>query len=188
MKPKAIFLAVNPILVNRVYVPEVIGQFKEHVELDSSIIIGENVSDYIDVLKDVRYILSTWGMPSLPEEKIRNFFPSLKVVFYAAGSVQDFARPFINCGVKVSSAWGANAVPVAEYTAAQIILAGKGFYQATSKTRIDYKNAREYCDSYPGNYHTNVGILGAGMIGSKVIELLKPYKLNIFVFDPFLTI
>ena len=46
-----------------------------------------------------------------------------------AGSVQYFARPFLNLGIKVFSAWAAKAVPVAEYTVAQIILAGKGFFQ-----------------------------------------------------------
>ena len=31
-----------------------------------------------------------------------------------------------------------------------------------------------------------IGIIGAGMIGKLVIEMLAPYKLNVFVFDPFL--
>ena len=64
----------------------------------------------------------------LTEEQIAEYLPSLKAVFYAAGSVQAFARPFLNRGIQVFSAWAANAVPVAEYTVAQIILAGKGFY------------------------------------------------------------
>ena len=46
-----------------------------------------------------------------------------------AGSVQYFARPFIEAGIEVFSAWAANAVPVAEYTVAQIILANKGYFQ-----------------------------------------------------------
>lgn len=75
------------------------------------------------------YLFSTWGMPALGKEQIRAYFPSLKAVFYAAGSVQGFAREYLEAGVQVFSAWAANAVPVAEFTVAQILLAGKGYFQ-----------------------------------------------------------
>ena len=78
--------------------------------------------------KDVEYIFATWGMPTFTEEEIRSFLPSLKTVFYAAGTVRYFAEPFLKCGVRVHSAWAANAIPVAEYAVAQIILANKGYY------------------------------------------------------------
>lgn len=78
--------------------------------------------------RDTEFVFSTWGIPVFTEEEIKEYLPSLKAVFYGAGSVQKFARPFLNCGVKVFSAWAANAVPVAEYTVAQIILANKGFF------------------------------------------------------------
>ena len=68
-------------------------------------------------------------MPALGKEQILAYFPSLKAVFYAAGSVQGFAREYLEAGVQVFSAWAANAVPVAEFTVAQILLAGKGYFQ-----------------------------------------------------------
>ncbi len=37
-----------------------------------------------------------------------------------------------------------------------------------------------------GNFDTTVALLGAGMIGKKVIELMKPFRLRAIVFDPFL--
>ena len=83
----------------------------------------------IHAFADVTELFSTWGMPVFSEEEIRRCFPRLECVFYAAGSVQSFARPFLNCGVKVISAWAANAIPVAEFTVAEIILANKGFYR-----------------------------------------------------------
>ena len=72
--------------------------------------------------RDTRYLFSTWGMPRFEEQEIRNCLPSLRAVFYAAGSVQSFAAPFLDAGVAVFSARAANAVPVAEYTVAQILL------------------------------------------------------------------
>ena len=73
---------------------------------------------------DTECIFSTWGMPSFTSEEIKKYLPSLKAIFYGAGTVQHFARPFIESGIKVFSAWGANAVPVAEYTVAQIFPTG----------------------------------------------------------------
>ena len=62
-------------------------------------------------------------MPEFTENEIKTYLPSLRAVFYGAGTVQAFARPILNSGVEVFSAWAANAVPVAEYTVAQIVLA-----------------------------------------------------------------
>lgn len=137
-----------------------------------------------DALRDAEVIFSTWGMPCLTEEEIREYLPSLKAVFYGAGTVQAFARPFLRRGVQVFSAWAANAVPVAEFAVAQIILANKGFFRVMGYT--DKNASRALAETYPGNFHSRVGILGAGMIGKLVIKLLKSFDLEVAVFDPFL--
>lgn len=137
-----------------------------------------------ETFKNVEYVFSTWGMPTFTEEEIKKYLPSLKAVFYGAGTVQSFARPFLNCGVKVFSAWAANAVPVAEYTVAQIILANKGFFKTMYYT--DRLIARKEFENYSGNYGAKIGIIGVGMIGSLVVQMLKSYHLEVLVFDPFL--
>ncbi len=134
--------------------------------------------------KDTGFIFSTWGMPGFTEDEIKEYLPDLKAVFYGAGTVQSFARPFLNCGVKIFSAWAANAVPVAEFTVAQITLANKGFFKTMRFT--DRGAAREISKNYPGNFDAKVGIIGAGMIGKLVINMLKGYDLEVLVFDPFL--
>lgn len=137
---------------------------------------------------DTEYIFSTWGMPSFTEDEIKTCLPALKAVFYGAGSVQGFARSFLNCGVKVFSAWAANAVPVAEYTVAQIILAGKDFFvQSRLLAREDRAAAQSRHGGHVGNYRKRVGLIGCGMIGSLVAEMLKSYDLEVLVFDPFLS-
>ncbi|HHY81912.1 MAG TPA: hydroxyacid dehydrogenase [Clostridiales bacterium] len=141
-----------------------------------------------DDLKNVDCIFSTWGMFTLSHEQIQEYLPRLKAVFYAAGSVQYFARPFLDSSVRIFSAYAANAVPVAEYTTAQILLAGKGYFLAERlyKTK-GFEKAREYMALMPGNYGEKVGILGAGAIGRLVIASLKNYNYQILVFDPFLS-
>lgn len=136
---------------------------------------------------EVEYLFSTWGMPAFTEEELEACFPQLRAVFYAAGSVQAFARPLLNRGIRVFSAWAANAIPVAEYTAAQIILAGKGFFQASRLYQGQgWDAARRHSESQRGSYGAGVGILGAGMIGREVIRRLKDCRLDVLVFDPFL--
>ncbi len=138
----------------------------------------------VEDLSDVVAIFSTWGTPKLTEEEIKKHLPSLKYVFYAAGSVQQFARPYMNCGVRVFSAWQSNAIPVSEYSVAQIILATKGFfalYPRNKKETREQMTAVKRC--YKGNYGAKVGILGDGAIGSLVIKELLRYKLDIWVFS-----
>lgn len=138
--------------------------------------------------KDADYLFSTWGMPHFSIEEIRSFLPCLKAVFYAAGSVQGFAHEFLSCGIQVFSAWGANAVPVVEYTVSQIILANKGFFQSCRRFQspASHLDSTRFFSTFPGNYDCTVGILGAGMIGRSVIQrLTRDYHLRVLVYDPF---
>ena len=168
--------------IARVYGKEALDRLHSLVELHEEFIDEGNLCEYGNVVKEAEVAFSTWGMPQFSEAEIRTYMPELKAVFYAAGSVQEFARPFLHCGVKIFSAWAANAVPVAEYSAAQIILAGKGFFQGAARTKRKYEEGGSYCEAFPGNYSIRVGIIGAGMIGKKVIELLKPYHITVMVF------
>ncbi|NLK38849.1 MAG: hydroxyacid dehydrogenase [Clostridiales bacterium] len=171
--------------IRRVYSQEMIDFLLKDAGLNPTVFSGQSEGEF----PNIEYIFSTWGMPTYSKEDIARRFPSLKAVFYAAGSVQSFALPFLENGVKVFSAWAANAVPVAEYTTGQIILANKGYFQAERAFRAtkSKKEARERIKGCPGNYGCKVGIIGAGMIGSLVCERLKAFNLKVLVFDPFLS-
>ncbi len=181
---KSIFLCNKKNSVEKVYAES----FDKLPEVERKVYTSAEVIAEPEKFAEVEYVFSTWGMPSMSEEEIKLCFPSLKCVFYAAGSVQAFARPFLACGVKVFSAWAANAVPVVEYTLAQIILANKGFFAHSREMKKCNREAGKVMKAaYPGNYGENVGIIGVGMIGSQVSERLKSYKLNVLAFDPFLS-
>ena len=154
----------------------------------ASILTKKNIVADPALAKDCEYIFSTWGMEQFSEQEIETYLPSLQAVFYAAGSVQDFARPFLAKGIQVFSAWAANAVPVAEFAVAQIILANKGYFSMLRSYKdFGHKATITLADHYLGNYKTKVGVLGLGMIGQNVLRLLQPYDLEILVFDPFLS-
>lgn len=184
---RSIFLCDSAESVERVYCPELRERLASLAGLETRIISsGELRSGELD-LSDVRFIFSTWGMPSLTEDEIARYFGSLECVFYAAGTVQSFARPFLSRGVRVFSAWKANAVPVAEFASSLILLANKRFFSAAPRWSVgDRAGASEALSGWTGNYAAKVGILGAGAIGTLVIERLGK-ALDIRVFDPFLS-
>jgi phosphoglycerate dehydrogenase-like enzyme len=186
MKPKAIFLCNDKKSFNRVFAPCVTERIHALCDCSALMTQGE-IEGNPDFARDAQFIFSTWGMPKLSAEEVKKYFPSLKVVFYGAGSVQAFARPFLECGVKVVSAWRANAVPVAEFTFAQIILAAKGYFTASKKAKLNRLGAHLRWQNSPGNYGSKVGLLGVGEIGSLVAERLKTINCEVLAYDPFLS-
>lgn len=184
----SIFLGEKKNRIASVYTEEQTELLQKEANLKTDIVISsDNIESHRELAAKADYAFSTWGIPGFTREQVAGYFPNLKGVFYAAGSVAHFARAYLDNNIKVYSAWAANAVPVAEYAAAQIILANKCYYSACFEaSRGRYEKAYEYKRMAPGNYGVNVGILGAGMIGRRVIRILSRCKMNIIVFDPFL--
>ena len=185
---KGIFLCEKSDKIFSVYDTKTVLEIQKLTDTEKKLYSKADIIREPDGFQNVDIIFSTWGMPIFTEEEIVTYLPGLKCVFYGAGTVQSFARPFLKCGVKVFSAWAANAVPVAEMTVAQIILANKGYFLSNriyhTKGNKAAKDAFKKCN---GNYGETVGIIGAGMIGKLVIQMLKQYKLKVIVFDPFLS-
>ena len=176
--------------VFRIYHGDCFAALQKEADLEPTLYTKDDVLKDPQAFSKVENIFTTWGMPAFTEEEIRNAFPSLKAVYYAAGSVRYFAAPFLSCGVRVHSAWAANAVPVAEYTTAQILLANKGFFKSCrlcSKERALRDEAKRYAEEKNGNFDASVGIIGAGMIGKMVIRALKSYDLKVLAYDKFLS-
>lgn len=186
---KAIFMSLNPSKLDVVYTAPIRTKLESRVEFVEPLTSfkPEDTAKRENELKTVDFIFSTWGMPRFERSFIADNLPNVKALFYGAGSVQGFAREFLEEGRIVVSAWGANAIPVAEFTVSQIILATKGYFQTfkhTSATKWVNRRAGGY---FSGNYNTKVGIIGAGMVGRAVIKLLKNFMFDIYVFDPFLS-
>ena len=107
--------------------------------------------------------------------------PRLRGIFYAAGTVKGFVTPAMWArGVAVSSAAPMNAIPVAEYTVAVIILSNKRCWQVMRHAGQAFPFGEP-----PGNYRRTVGIIGASMVGRAVMRLLTSYDLEVFLYDPY---
>ena len=182
---KIALLGGNKGKFNLVFSEDVMNKLKEYGEVSSELISKDNIENHKDFLAECEVAFATWGMIRLNEDEIKKYMPKLKFVFYAAGTVQYFAKPFLNCGVRVFSAFAANAVPVAEYTVSQILLASKGFYQGAKRYRLALPASFMHTQKSKGNFDIKVGLAGLGCIGSMVAERLKDYDVEVLAFDPF---
>lgn len=134
-------------------------------------------------LADVELLFTGWGAPTL-DEAFLAAAPKLKVVFYGAGSVRGMVTDASwDRGVRIVSAWAANAVPVIEYTFAQIILGLKLTWHLVRELRRQGSWNR----SLPvfGANGSTVGIISLGKIGRGVCERLKQLDVNVIAYDPF---
>ncbi|MFF6996392.1 hydroxyacid dehydrogenase [Streptomyces sp. NPDC008313] len=140
------------------------------------------------VLRDVEVLVTGWGCPALTASVLESA-PRLAAVVHSAGSVRGHVtRACWDRGVRVSSAAAANALPVAEYTVAMILLAGKRTLERARAYRTTRHRDDWLLTSHDvGNYRRTVGILSASLIGRRVIELLRPHDLDVLLHDPYVT-
>ena len=170
--------------VENVYGDGRLEQLRQATQLYPVRVRSDNIDRCLPHLKDVQVIFATWGLFPLTAAYLDRM-PALQALFYAAGTVKYFARPLLERGITVVSASAANALPVAEFTPGQILLANKGYWRNVR----EYGKADDYLRAFRGrgNYRVTVSLLGAGQIGRRVIELLRSFQMDILVFDPYLT-
>ncbi|MBB2890924.1 hydroxyacid dehydrogenase [Flexivirga oryzae] len=139
------------------------------------------------VLVDAEVFVTGWGTPPIGSATL-DLAPRLRAIVHAAGSVKHHVTHACwERGILVTSAADANARPVAEYTVAMILLAGKNVLQI-ARALHERREAFEPDALFPrmGNYGKRIGIIGASKIGRDVIQLLRPYDVQVVVSDPFL--
>jgi phosphoglycerate dehydrogenase-like enzyme len=133
-------------------------------------------------------LLTGWGCPRIDASVLAQA-PRLRAIVHAAGTVKGHVDEAVwERGVRVCSAAAANAVPVAEYTVAAILLASKRAFRLQRLYR-EVRALRLWPREVPGplgSLGRTVGIVGASRIGRLVLERLRPFDFARLVHDPFL--
>lgn len=161
------------------------AEIGKKVRLLPETISGSEWKNHTAALAEADVLFATWGMPKLDEEFLAAA-PRLKAVFYAAGSVKCFATPeSYKRGILISSAWQANAIPVAEYSHATILLGLTGFWSSQRLARAG-KFSHQH-SPVAGAFHSNVGLVSLGAIGRLVAGHLAKHEINILAYDPYAT-
>ncbi|WP_033337592.1 hydroxyacid dehydrogenase [Catenuloplanes japonicus] len=138
-------------------------------------------------LKNTEILVTSWGAPQLTAARLADA-KHLKAVIHAAGSVQGLVSDEVwRRGIRVSNAADVNAIPVAEFTLAAIILAGKkapflAADPAAHSTGWGHRNG--YGDL--SNFRRTIGVVGFSRIGRRVVRLLETLDhARCLVADPF---
>lgn len=179
-------LAMEPDAAAAVLAPEALTALGEVCDLVPGLIA--DFTDAKDVLRDVEVLVTGWGCPPIDEAVLADA-PLLRAIVHTAGSIRGHVTEACwDRGIVVSSAASANALPVAEYTLAMILLSGKRVLERahdlrTTRVRDDWLATPQSI----GNYRRTVGILSASMIGRRVIDLLRPFDFQVLLHDPYVT-
>jgi phosphoglycerate dehydrogenase-like enzyme len=160
-------------------------RLKAVADCDLSLVISDFSAVPGTLLREVDVLLTGWFSPRIDDEVLQRM-PRLRLIAHAGGSVKDHVDPACwHRNIRVTTAAIANAVPVAEFTLAQILLAGKSVLAATQLYRERQgKIDREAQFPDTGNYEKVIGIVGASTIGRLVIDRLKPFDLDVLLYDP----
>ncbi|OIV38551.1 hypothetical protein BIV57_05125 [Mangrovactinospora gilvigrisea] len=190
--PRAV-LAFNPHLLPRLFGPEALDRLHRAVRIDTrpeAVLTGLGDPAGLpaparEALAEAELLVTGWGTPPITEAVLAAA-PRLRAVVHTAGSVKKLVNDgWWRRGIALASSVDANALPVAEFTVAMVLLSGKRAF----RIRDYYREERLRSDwttrfSTLGNYRTRVGLLSASRIGRRVAELLAPFDLDVSLHDP----
>ena len=175
---------LNPDAYAVIYGPDERADIARLVEIVAPAQTVQSVHTNPSILADVDVILSGWGMAVL-DETLLAAAPKLKAVFYGAGSIRHFVTDAMwERGIVVTTAAHANAVPVAEFTVAAIVMSLKQVWRLQREVRTQ----RRFVARTPviGVYGSTVGLIGLGLIGRMVAERLRSYDVHLLAYDPYI--
>ncbi|MFE5336042.1 hydroxyacid dehydrogenase [Isoptericola sp. NPDC056573] len=183
-RPRAVLAFDPPELVERIFGADGLGRLGAVVDLDPEVVVEIGSEAARARLAGAELLVAGWGAPPVPADLV----PRLRAVAYAGGVARTcLADPAVLAahGVAASNARAANAVPVAEYALAMILLANKKAHAAERA----YRERRAAPDAErlltgAGNYRRTVGIVGASLVGRRVVELLRPFDLDVLLYSP----
>jgi phosphoglycerate dehydrogenase-like enzyme len=187
-RPTALF-AMHACHLPMIFPVDTMAGLRRLVDVDETLVAERFDSPEVQaVLADVEILVTGWGCPPIDATVLRTA-PRLRAILHAAGSVKGHLAPECwECGLVVSSAADANAVPVAELTLAMILLAGKDVFRLRERYRHDRTFVLGEIQPGIGNFRRRVGIVGASRIGRQVVQLLKPFDLAVSLTDPYVSV
>lgn len=152
---------------------------------------SEPVSDFgapgaLDTLAAAEILITGWGAPII-DAAVLDRLPRLRYIIHTAGTVKTFLSPAVyERSIQVSTSAAANAVPVAEFTFAAIVMGLKRSSRFSEQLRRTGRSRN--AETFPpiGTNGVTIGIVGASRVGRLVIGLLENLDARVLVYDPYL--
>jgi phosphoglycerate dehydrogenase-like enzyme len=182
MRPVAAF-AMRPELPRRLFGPSELERIRALADIRDTVTITDFRHVEAGTLAAIDILITGWGSPAIGRGEL-DAMPRLRAIIHAGGTVKEHVSlDAWERGILVTTAADANAYPVAEYTLAFILLAGKGVPAFAGAYVRDPSVSGSQCDDI-GNYRRTVGIIGASRIGRRVIDLLGSFDFTVLLYDP----
>lgn len=169
---------------NKIYAPEEREAIASLVHVLGPVMSSQEALRHPELLRQADILISGWAGPRL-DEQFLSMMPRLQVVLYGAGAIHYMLTPaFARRNIPISTANNINAIPVAEYTLAHIILALKSFRRNVQETRHrrTFILPQVQC---AGGFRSKVGLLSLGAIGRLVRKRLEAMDVSVLAHDPF---
>ena len=184
-RPKGLYV-IDSEFFESVYGPEERETIERMVHiLDPGVHSAKSIRLRPDLLAQCEVLFTGWGCPKLDVDFLSGA-PRLKLVLYASGTTREIiSEEMWNRKILLSSSYVANALPVVEYTLAMIFFSLKHGWHYALKTKRDGCYPKR--TPVPGCYGTTVGLVSMGMVARFLCEKLRPFDLQLVVFDPFLS-
>ncbi|WP_406174703.1 hydroxyacid dehydrogenase [Streptomyces sp. NBC_00996] len=183
--PRAVF-AMDAVHLPLLFPPPLMTRLQQTAEIDTALVVQDFTAPAAaSALSRAEVLITGWGCPRLDAEALAAA-PRLRAVLHAAGSVRSLIGETLwDRGVTVSSAVTGNALPVAEYTLAMILLAGKDTFAHRERFRDAHAYPSPAETAATGNLGRRIGIIGASRVGRRLLELLRPHDFAVSLYDPY---
>lgn len=171
-----------------VYGGDVYDQLSARVRWIAPPQLPETVQTDPTLLRMVEALFTGWGGPLL-DEPLLAAAPSLKVVFYAAGSVRQIVTDaFWEREIPITSAAAANAIPVAEFALGVILLSLKQAWRFARNARCEGRQPGPGAlPRLPGACGSTVGLISLGKVGALMARRLAAHDVRVMAYDPYLS-
>ncbi|MEU7616517.1 hydroxyacid dehydrogenase [Micromonospora rifamycinica] len=185
VRPAAVF-AMAAWARDGAFPPDVMERLHRLVDVDPALTLTAfDGPDAAAALRDAEILITGWGCPRV-DATVLHAAPRLRACVHAAGSVKELLDPVVfQRGLTVSSAAEANAVPVAEYTIAMLVLGAK---DALTLARGYGSTGRlPNAPQSRGLLGATVGVVGASRVGRLVLARLQDFGVTRLLHDPTVT-
>jgi phosphoglycerate dehydrogenase-like enzyme len=142
-------------------------------------------AELLGLLPGADACLTSWGVARLDAEVVAAA-PRLRAVAHMGGSIQRFVSEAMwERGIQVTSTAPALARSVAETTLGLMIVGMKRIWPLG---RHVHDGGWRESPAWPARelHGKTVGIVGAGQVGRHVIDLLRPFGVQVLLYDPYL--
>ena len=147
---------------------------------------GDTEPEHVkELLKGATVAVTSWGNKPI-DAGLLAVCPDLKLLVHAAGSVKPVVSDALwDKGVRVSSSAPMLSMGVSETALGFTIAASKNFFRLNDS--LHNGGWAEGKEDIRELFDLIVGVVGGGWAGRHYIELLKPFQVEILLYDPFIS-